>query len=261
MKKIISLLVLAVLFSGCSGIDKNKFNDLNRSAKAIEGAVAVGVDHPKFADLLQNFSTEIAIVRDKVKSEKEAQLLAAYAGALDAYRDSAALWALELAGDEADRAANVIQVPQDLVSSLSKYAIPGLNVPDANGLIVIENDSIQLLWALAKEKLNQAAILSNTVKKGTVFEQRSSEIRKKIAGNTQSRIDAQVQAQQDSVLKIDPLMVAGILQGSEGVSVLIGENLYKEGEMVEGCQITRIGADFVEFLDKDGKAFRREIGQ
>ena len=261
MKKIIPLLILAVGVVGCSGIDKNKFNDLNRSAKAIEGAVAVGVDLSKFGELLQNFSTEIAITRDKVKNEKETRLLALYGAALEAYRDSAALWAAEVAGDEAQRMANMIAVPPDLASSLSRYGIPGLNIPDANGMVVVENDAIQLLWALAKEKLNEAAVLSNIVKKGGVFEQRSGEIRKKIALNVQARIDAEVQAREASVPKIDPLMVAGILVGSEGTSVMIGENLYKKGEMVEGCKIVDIGADFVEFLDKDGKTFRREIGR
>lgn len=73
-------------------INKEDFEKLHRSAKAIEGVVAVGVNLPKFQELLQNMATEIAIVTDKAMNEKEKELLLIYAKALEIYKDSEAIW-------------------------------------------------------------------------------------------------------------------------------------------------------------------------
>ena len=48
--------------------------------------------YPKFGELLQGLSTEIAIAKDHEMNELDRKLIALYDEALEAYKFSAALW-------------------------------------------------------------------------------------------------------------------------------------------------------------------------
>lgn len=73
-------------------VDSAKFESLYRSAKAVEGAQAVGVSYVRFGEFLQAFATEVSIARDKAASAEERRMVGAYADALATLQDSLALW-------------------------------------------------------------------------------------------------------------------------------------------------------------------------
>jgi hypothetical protein len=68
-----------------------------RAGKAIEGALQVGVNPQQFGELLIKMSSEIEIVRDKVRYEpfdkaSEAATIDAFAEALQTYKDAYQVW-------------------------------------------------------------------------------------------------------------------------------------------------------------------------
>lgn len=91
LAKTLSLIVLIVTFSSPLFAEQSefqkKFSTVYRAGKSIEGASIIGVNYEKFETLLHNLATEIAILRDQVKSKKELETYESYAEALEHYRD------------------------------------------------------------------------------------------------------------------------------------------------------------------------------
>jgi hypothetical protein len=88
---VILLLSTIILFSaGCvsePGIDKNKFSELNRTARDLR--IAIAPDKPcEVPDtLLQKLASGTSALRDKAASKAEAGVIGAYSRLLDTYQD------------------------------------------------------------------------------------------------------------------------------------------------------------------------------
>ena len=65
------IVVMAFLSSSCGRFDRTKFEPSYRAGKALESAIAVGVNYQKLSELTQTFATEIAIATDAAKTEDE----------------------------------------------------------------------------------------------------------------------------------------------------------------------------------------------
>ncbi len=74
------------------GIDKQKFDAVYRAAKAVKEATGVGVNFPRYSELVQALATEASIARDKASSPGEQALAQRFTMILAAYRDSVTLW-------------------------------------------------------------------------------------------------------------------------------------------------------------------------
>jgi hypothetical protein len=101
MKKMVFVLCAGLLSLQCSSskiekIDQQKFESVYRSGKGIESAVGVGVNLLKYRELVQSFATEVSIASDRAATDKEKELVGAYAGALLAYKDAGAIWGKKL---------------------------------------------------------------------------------------------------------------------------------------------------------------------
>src|SRR5688572_29723901 len=97
--RIVALACLANLgLQGCSrtasdeALRTERFGPLHRAARSIDGAIAVGVSYVRFGELLQVFATELLLATDRAANDADRALVAAYSEALDAYKDSAAVW-------------------------------------------------------------------------------------------------------------------------------------------------------------------------
>jgi len=157
----LSILIICTFFCvNCSSkINQKNFEKLYQSAKTIEGSVSVGINFQKFGELLQNFATEISIARDKGKSEEEKELLKIYLEVLDMYQDSHRLWNFKiLLSDEYFYLRGYICVGKgDAI--VKKYNFPTFEnsqVADYYNRYYIREDSIQIIWAKAQEKLEKA---------------------------------------------------------------------------------------------------------
>lgn len=74
------------------GIDKQKFDGVYRAAKSVKEATAVGVNFPRYSELVQALATEASIASDKASSPGERALAHRFASVVTAYRDSVTLW-------------------------------------------------------------------------------------------------------------------------------------------------------------------------
>jgi Short C-terminal domain len=74
------------------GIDKQKFDGVYRAAKSVKEATGVGVNFPRYSELVQTLATEVSIARDKASSPGEKALAERFARVAAAYRDAATLW-------------------------------------------------------------------------------------------------------------------------------------------------------------------------
>lgn len=135
-------------------IDGNKFENVYRAFKQIQGSIAVGTSYLNFVKLLQDVATEISIANDKVTSESEKELLEIYVDALDTYRNSAALWEFKIRGPK------YLDVEAHIEQIYIKYNLPmeSRETRPYNWEKWESNlaDSVQALWARANERLEKA---------------------------------------------------------------------------------------------------------
>lgn len=141
---------------GCTTrIDQAKFESLNRAAKAIQGSLATGASYLQFNELLQNFSTEVLIMQDKVKSAREKELLKSYSEALLIYKDSAALWREAISAREGCGGGGYISVNSAMMGILIKYDISP-SYCDKGGA-TIPKDTFSEVFNLAEKPMSYAA--------------------------------------------------------------------------------------------------------
>ena len=132
-------------------IELAKYEGLYRSVKAIETAVVVAVTRDKFRELVQNAGTELAIAKDRAKSQSEIELVNQYGSALNTYLGSLKLWDAQLADytfDEGIRCVGTIE------SVLKAYDLPC--VPWRSGDNIVPKASIQYLWTVAEMDASKA---------------------------------------------------------------------------------------------------------
>lgn len=153
-----------LLLVGCTPkVDQKKYENLHRAAKAIAGAIAVGVNYQKFGELLQNLSTEISIANDKAKSDTEKELLKEYLNVLITYHESATIWKYKIEGARYEFIpSGRVYVKSELQSIISKYSLPTeSHVTRIIGykFETISENAIQLIWGKAHERLEKATKL------------------------------------------------------------------------------------------------------
>ncbi len=164
VRKILIALIGFTFVLGCAPkIDQKKYEDLNRAAKAIQGATVVGVSYQKFGELLQNLSTEISIANDKTKSDIEKELLKAYIDVLTMYHESATIWKHNIKSAKYDWIpSGQIPIERELQPIISKYSLlTDLQIDPISGsnIYTISENAIQLIWGKANEHLEKATQL------------------------------------------------------------------------------------------------------
>jgi hypothetical protein len=137
----IALAVVAIVGAlGCriDRVDQDRFEPLYRAGKAIGGSTAVGVNQMRFSELLQNLATEVLVASDRAQTDSEKRMTAAYAEAMEIYRQSLEVWREPLLSAAMQR----------------RYSIEG--------------EMPQALWTLGDARIAEAELLYNA--KATEFE-------------------------------------------------------------------------------------------
>jgi hypothetical protein len=147
-------------------IDQEKFDNLYRSFKTIEGAINVGVNYGKYGELLQSVSTEIVIVKDKIKNGNERKLFDYFNDVFLAYNDCFLIWKSKISSGSKLSEKGRIVVTTEIEPMVSKYAldaepyevkIAGITIKEYQGMQSISsNDSMQVIWKKASDLLKKA---------------------------------------------------------------------------------------------------------
>lgn len=145
-------------------ITQATFEPVYRASKTIQGSTATGVTHVQFGELLQKFSTEIAIAKDKQMNELDKKLVAVYDEGLAAYQFSNELWKVKLESDEETWKGEIPvsikgKTSPVIDAGVKKY---GLKVTDrrleylGTRYQAVAGTAIQEVWSKADEILNRA---------------------------------------------------------------------------------------------------------
>ena len=152
LKKIFYSFLVCLLFIGCSrSIDQEKFNNVNRATKAVQGAIMTGVNYMKFSELLQNMGTEILIIKDKLRTEKEKELLKQYVDVYEMYKDSLDVWNKKIQASNEFELAHYTK-DRDLLPYAKKYNVEIFRPS--------HDDVIQTIWRKASERIQKIGSLA-----------------------------------------------------------------------------------------------------
>jgi hypothetical protein len=172
MKKRESFFVILSIFflltGGCSSeppINKSKFTKAYAAARAVKTSVAAGESYHQVADRVQQLSIEIAVLKERVSTREEKELLQDYADLLGIYRDGLVLWQykLEFAFFDAQLRGR-IYVGQDVEPIVEKYRFPTeshLYRPTGQYWKSIAGDSIGIIWQNADSQLKIIQNITN----------------------------------------------------------------------------------------------------
>jgi len=158
----IALIVLSLIFfsTGCSNIDKDKFRELRKSARAIDKALEdTLLPYGQFEQLLQKMTDEIAKTKALVSTEEEKSLLGSYEDLLLTYQDGAMLWEYKIESFQyAWIPKGRIYVDEKLRPVVDKYHFPTeSHTVELTGhrFESISADSLKVIWEKAHEQLKK----------------------------------------------------------------------------------------------------------
>jgi hypothetical protein len=165
---LISLSITLMLQLACSPelkIDKNKFTRLSAAALSVKSSIDEGAPHRQVADRVQQLSDEIAATKERVSTREERQLLKAYWGLLEFYRDGLMLWRYQLDFPFlSSELKGRIYVGQDVEPIVRKYRLTTkthLYKPTGQHWKSIDEDSIRIIWHNADDQLEIIRTLAN----------------------------------------------------------------------------------------------------
>lgn len=95
----VAVIALAAVLTGCSNLDKQKFEAVYRAGKALEVEMATGVHIPEQRKALKTLQTEIETLKGRAKGENEEACLRAFDNAAAAYDNFLTIRELDLGGD------------------------------------------------------------------------------------------------------------------------------------------------------------------
>ena len=151
------LLLSAAACSSGPETDKGKFRELSRQAEALRASLKDGATYQQFSAALQKFSADIAVLRGRVATREEKDLLDAYSDLLAIYQDGAVLWRYQ---SEFARFGFVpkdrIYVGQDVDPIVFKYRFvteSHMYQPTRQFWKSIPADSIRIIWGNADSQI------------------------------------------------------------------------------------------------------------
>lgn len=137
-------------------MNQTKFEALYRAAKAVDAAVAISTNLPRFRELVQNFATDISIAKDRSATTEERKAVELFADALATYFDSLQLWQAQLNDRKVDVGLPKIRCAPETAGIALRYDLECIPHYENRGILIIPAESIQYLWALAGVKLRRA---------------------------------------------------------------------------------------------------------
>lgn len=153
-------------FAGCSqGLDAGKFENVHRTARACRVSVTSGADYEQLDKAVAQLFGEISVLKGKVSSDRERELLKKYADLLGIYQDGFLLRKYELEGSHYNFIPKgVIYVGQDVEPVVEKYRLPTeshVYGPTKQVWKSIPADSLQIIWENANSQLDIIETFAN----------------------------------------------------------------------------------------------------
>lgn len=142
------------------GIDIAKFEPLMRAANKVKASTSVGVNFNQFGQYLQDYATEVAMIKGKISTDKETEILRQFNAALEIYNDSKVIWNCKINDSVTTEFESKGLQPEDfwinedVAAIAQKYNLEVKENPKLGKKISI--NSMQLLWAQANKLIDTA---------------------------------------------------------------------------------------------------------
>ncbi len=160
--KVVLILLLATMLlgSGCvsepGGIDKEKFSDLNRTARALKNAITPDRPCEVPESLLQKLASGTAALKDKAASKAESAVFDAYSRLLATYKDGQLFCQYQTQVNQLPFVPKGrIYVFQELDPLVEKYSLSTeghLYKPTGARWRSISADAINVIWESAERQ-------------------------------------------------------------------------------------------------------------
>jgi hypothetical protein len=158
----LALIALSLIFlsTGCSNIDKNKFRELRKSARAIDKAVEdTLLPYGQFEELFQKMTDELTKTKALVITAEEKALLSSYEELLMTYQEGNLLWEHKIESSLYGWIpTGRIYVDEKLRPVVEKYHFPTeSHTVELTGhhFESIAADSLKVIWEKAHEQLKK----------------------------------------------------------------------------------------------------------
>jgi len=146
------------------GIDVAKFDPLLRAASKVKASTGVGLTFIQFGQYLQEYATEVMIIKGKVENAKEKEILDYFSNALEIYNDSKTIWnaknndrlSTALAADGVSTPN--IEITDELSPIVQKYNLTVKEHAEgtSHAWKTISETSMQKLWGAAGRLIDTA---------------------------------------------------------------------------------------------------------
>lgn len=137
-----------------------KYEGVNRTATAIQGAIDVGVTYAQYGPYVQQLSTEMSLFKQQAATDSEKKAIGHFDAALDAYRDAATFWeaSIRFFAYRDNRTAYFGGLPLRLTGTewlANKYSMPTRGV-DFFGLHrgVPQSTALATIWRSAAQDID-----------------------------------------------------------------------------------------------------------
>ena len=155
---VICLAVALAWCAGCSsGVDRKKFEGPRKAAQAVMASIDSLDDYEKFSRVFDAFANEVLMLRDKVSSAREKELLQNYTDLLVTYQDGLQLWEYKV---ESTRYSwipeGVIYLEPKIKALALKYQLPvqsHLVELTRHEWKSVPADSLKVIWDRAKTQM------------------------------------------------------------------------------------------------------------
>lgn len=143
------------------------FQGVNRAATALLSAIDVGVSYRDYGTYVQQLATEVALLKQRAKSNNELAAVSEFEGALDAYRDAASWWetSIRFYARRDNETAYAWGLPIDMVGAgilANRYSMP-VGKADLLGFHrgVPHLTGLQTIWRVGRQHLDKATSALN----------------------------------------------------------------------------------------------------
>jgi hypothetical protein len=140
------LLTLAI---ACQRVDRRAFQDLERTAKAIQTALDGTTTVAAYRELLNTYSAELATLHGQVTKTADQAVLTEFDLALKGLTDLRLVW------DEKDaRQSDMLPIREELAGRIAREYGLGVNTNEPPSIYA--NEALHAIWERAKEHLEKA---------------------------------------------------------------------------------------------------------
>ena len=154
MKRLFFCVFLLGLAGACQGLDREHFERLETAGQDIEAAIDAKAALPRYRELLDRFSAELASAQGRVQTSRDRKVLSQYEAAYRGLTDIRLVWEAKEA-----RGSDMLPIREDLPARVAREYDLGINTNEPPSIYA--GEALQTIWTTTRSKLAEASRMLN----------------------------------------------------------------------------------------------------